>query len=71
MVSRLAISAVLILRMFFVWQRRRNLNIHDELNRVQRLADKVLENMVQGVVVVDGEKVVREVEPVGHRAGAT
>ena len=77
MVSRLVVSAVLILcALFFVWQRRRNLNIHDELNRVQRLAHKVLENMVQGVVVVDDEKVVREINPaaarlLGRRAGRT
>ena len=44
-----------------------NLNIHDELNRVQRLAHKVLENMVQGVVVVDDEKVVREINPAAAR----
>lgn len=66
--SRLVVSGVLILfALFFAWQRRRNLDIHDELNRVQRLAHNVLESMAQGVVVVDGDRVVREINPAAVR----
>jgi hypothetical protein len=48
-VSRLAVSAVLLLSaLVFVWQRRRNLTMHDPLNPVRRLAHEVLESMARG-----------------------
>ena len=67
-VSRLAISAVLILfALVFVWQRRRNVTMHGELHRVERLAHNVLESMVQGVIVVDGQGTVMEINPAALR----
>ncbi len=67
-VSRLAISAVLILcALVFVWQRRRSVSIHGALHRVERLAQNVLESMVQGVIVVDGQGVVMDINPAALR----
>jgi nitrogen-specific signal transduction histidine kinase len=67
-VSRLAISAVLILcALVFVWQRRRNVTMHGALHRVERLAHSVLESMVQGVVVVNGQGTVMDINPAALR----
>ncbi len=67
-VSRLAISAVLILcALVFVWQRRRNVTMHGELHRVERLAHNVLESMVQGVIVIDSHGTVIEINPAALR----
>jgi nitrogen-specific signal transduction histidine kinase len=67
-VSRLVVSAVLILSaLVFVWQRRRNLTMHGELNRVRRLAHEVLESMVQGVIVVDDRRTIVNINPAGIR----
>ena len=67
-ISRIVVSAVLLLcAMFFVWQRRRNLDMQEELGRVQRLAHQVLECMVQGVIAVDGAGTVREVNAAAVR----
>ncbi len=66
--SRLAISAVLVLSaLAFVWQRRRHLSTRGELHQVQQLAYQVLESMVQGVIAVDGDGLIREVNPAAAR----
>ena len=67
-VSRLAISVVLILcGLVFVWQRRRNLTMHGALRQVKRLAHNVLESMVQGVIVVDDQGALMEINPAALR----
>jgi nitrogen-specific signal transduction histidine kinase len=67
-ISRLVVSAVLILcALAFVWQRRRNVSIHGELHRVERLARNVLESMVQGVIVVDGRGTIMNINPAALR----
>ncbi len=67
-VSRLAISAVLILcAMVFVWQRRKNVTMHGALHRVEHLAHNVLESMAQGVIVVNGQGTVMEINPAALR----
>lgn len=67
-ISRLVVTAILVLcAFFFLWQRRRNLDIHQTLNRVQRLAHSILESMVQGVIAVDGLGIVRDVNPAAAR----
>lgn len=67
-VTPLVVSAVLVLcTAFFVWQRRRNLDIHQTLDRVQRLAHSILESMAQGVIAVDGLGIVREINPAAAR----
>lgn len=67
-VSRLIVSAVLVLcAILFVWRRRRNLDVHHAPDRVQWLAHSVLENMVQGVIAVDGMGIIREINPAAAR----
>jgi PAS domain S-box-containing protein len=67
-ISRLVVSAVLVLSAtFFVWQRRRDLMMQEALDRVQRLTHRVLESMVQGVITVDGQGIVREINPAAVR----
>jgi signal transduction histidine kinase len=58
-VSRLAVSAVLLLgAAFFVWQRRRNLTMRGALHRVRLLAKDVLESIAQGAIVLDDRRAI-------------
>ncbi len=67
-VTRLTVSAVLVLSAIgLVWQRRRNLSIHGAFYRVQRLAHDVLVSMAQGVVVLDGDGTIVEINPAAVR----
>jgi signal transduction histidine kinase len=67
-ISRLVVSAALVLSaIFFVLQRRRSVSMHEAFSRVQRLAHNVLDSMVQGVIAVDGQGIVREINPAAVR----